>query len=97
MVNVVPFAASVTPLSFPDWKNHLSDPGGVAKFAMSVESSTGAVALLDRTVEYPGFLQGTLDLGHQILVQPLQVCLLAVAYDRVVSRARALSVARPGS
>jgi hypothetical protein len=69
----------------------------VASEALADWSYVGAVALLDRTVEYPGFLQGTLDLGHQIVVQPLQVCLLAVAYDRVVSRARALSVARPGS
>jgi hypothetical protein len=69
----------------------------VTSDALADWSYVAAVALLDRAVEYPGFLEGTLDLGHQILVQPLQVCLLAVAYDRVVSRTRALSVARPGS
>jgi hypothetical protein len=45
----------------------------------------GTVTVLDRTMEYPGFLEGTLDLGHQVLAEPLQVCLLAVAYDRVVA------------
>ncbi len=53
----------------------------------------GAVTLLDDAVEYPGFLEGTLDLGHQVLVQPLLVCLLAVAYE-TVSRTREPVAAR---
>lgn len=44
----------------------------------------GAVAVLDDSMQNPSFLSGTLSLGHQALVQPLQICLLAVAYERVV-------------
>lgn len=43
-----------------------------------------AVAVLDDTMQNPSFLSDTLSLGHQVLVQPLQICLLAVAYERVV-------------
>jgi hypothetical protein len=44
-----------------------------------------AVGVLDDAMAYPSYLSGTLDLGHQVLVETWQVCLLAVAYDRVVS------------
>jgi hypothetical protein len=64
-----------------------------ATIALADWAYVGAVALLDDAVEYPGFLEGTLDLGHQVLVQPLQVCLLAVAYD-TVSRTREPAAAR---
>lgn len=57
----------------------------VATQALADWAYVGAVAVLDKTMEFPGFLEGTLDLGHQVLVRPLQVCLLAVAYDRVVT------------
>jgi hypothetical protein len=43
-----------------------------------------AVAVLDDSMQNPSFLSDTLSLGHQVLVQPLQICLLAVAYERVV-------------
>ena len=43
-----------------------------------------AAAVLDDTMQNPSFLSDTLSLGHQALVQPLQICLLAVAYERVV-------------
>lgn len=45
----------------------------------------GAVVLLDGAMEYPGFLSDALDLGHQIVREPLQVCLLVVAYARMSS------------
>jgi hypothetical protein len=46
----------------------------------------GAVIVLDRVMEYPAFLSRVLDLGHQVIREPLQVCLLVVAYQRLTSR-----------
>lgn len=43
-----------------------------------------AAAVLDDTLQNPSYLSDTLSLGRQALVQPLQICLLAVAYERVV-------------